>query len=122
MSKELIFVLLFFWLISATYVMHWHYKRGNLSLGTILLPLFFGPILALFINDSEREIKKRHYIEQNENDTHRRWFRTMGEINRQRIPGFGRTIPPPPPYTAIEPPNRRPDNKLKDFKFLRNDK
>ena len=59
----------------------------------------------------------------------------MGEINRQRISTWFRTIPPPPPISRIaqaqseretairsaieiiEPPNRRP-NKTKDFKFF----
>jgi len=117
MSNELIFVLIFFWVVSATYVMYTHNKEYTLGLDMIIGAILLGPILALFVKDGgEHEIKKLH-IEQEENNRHRRWFRTMGEINRQRIPGFERTIPPPPPISRMEPPNRRP-NKIKDFKFF----
>ena len=89
--------------------------------------------MSLFVkDDDEHKIKKRQHIE--ENDRHRSWFRTMGEINKQRTPTWFRTIPPPPPISRIEraqsereeairsaieriePPNRRPNNK--EFKFL----
>ena len=119
----------------SAYVMHWHYKRGDLSLGTVLLALFIGPVLALIIRDNEHEIKKHHHIEKSENERHREWLRTMSEINRQRIPNYGRTIPPPPPITRRGPSHvelnmaerlrldnereRIDKNKLKDFKFLR---
>ena len=118
MSNELIIVLVFFWVVSAAYVMYTHNKNYTLGLDMIIGAIVLGPILALFVKDPEHEIKKHHYVEENENDRHRRWFRTMGEINRQRIPGYGRTIPPPPPISRVEPPNRRPDNKIKDFKFF----
>ena len=128
MDRNIIFVIIVFWVTMSAYVMHWHYKRGDLSLGTVLLALFIGPVLALIIRDNEHEIKKHHYVE--ENDRHRRWFRTMGEINRQSIPNYGRTIPPPPPISRVERAITERDeairlaieridkNKLKDFKFL----
>jgi hypothetical protein len=109
-------------------------KRLPLSLDIIIVSILLGPILALFVNDVEHITKKHHDIEENEresNDRHMRWFRTMGEINRQRIPGYGRTIPPPPPISRIERAQSERDeairsarervnkNKLKDFKFLR---
>lgn len=131
MDRELIFVVVVFWVTMSAYVMHWHYKRGDLSLGTILLALFMGPILALIVKDNENEKKKHHHIEESENDRHMRWFRTIGEINRQRIPNYGRTIPPPPPISRVERARTERDeairsaieridkNKLKDFKFLR---
>ena len=119
------------------YVMNWHRKKGDLSFGTVLMALFFGPILSIIIYDSEREERqiKREERERETGDRHRRWFRTMGEINRNAIPDYGRTIPPPPPISRvnrarserdeairmaierIEPPNRRLNNK-KDFKFF----
>ena len=130
MSNELTFVLIFFWVVSATYVMYTHNKEYTLGLDMIIGAILLGPILALFVKDGgEHEIKKLH-IEQEENNRHRRWFRTMGEINRQRIPGYGRTIPPPPPISRIERARTERDeairsateridkNRLKDFKFL----
>ena len=129
MSNELIIVLVFFWVVSAAYVMYTHKKEYTLGLDMIIGAILLGPILALFVKDGgEHEIKKLHYIE--ENDRHRRWFRTMGEINRQRIPGFGRTIPPPPPISRVERAMAERDeairtaieridkNKIKDFKFF----
>jgi hypothetical protein len=91
-----------------------------------------GPILALIVGKDVEE-KKKYYgvMEQESNDRHRRWFRTMGEINRERIPEYGRTIPPPPPISRINQAQSERDeairsvreridkNKLKDFKFLR---
>ena len=127
MNNEFAVVLSFFWVVSAAYTMYTHNKCYTLSLEIIFGAIFLGPILALFVRDCEEKIKKQHNIQ--ENDRHRRWFRTMSEINRQRIPGFGRTIPPPPPIS--QPRRRTPDdvrsewrrqngiNKLKDFKFFR---
>ena len=132
MSNELIFVLVFFWVVSAAYVMYTTNKRLPLSLDIIIVSILLGPILALFVNDIEHTTKEHHDIE--ENDRHRRWFRTMGEINRQRTPTWFRTIPPPPPISRVERAMTERDeairsaieridkNKLKDFKFLRNDK
>lgn len=135
MSNELIFVLVFFWVVSAAYVMYTTKKRLPLSLDIIIVSILLGPILALFVNDIEHTTKEHHNIEENENERHRRWFRTMSEINRQRMTSFGRTILPPPPISRIErarterdetirtaveriePPNRRYNNK--DFKFFR---
>ena len=119
MSNELIFVLVFFWVVSAAYVMYYHNKHYTLGLDMVIGAILLGPILALIVGKDVEE-KKKYYgvMEQESNDRHRRWFRTMGEINRERIPNYGRTIPPPPPISRVEPPNRRPDNKIKDFKFL----
>jgi hypothetical protein len=136
MSNELIFVLVFFWVVSATYVMVYHSKRWTLGLDIIIGAIILGPILALLIgDDEERIIKQKRKKEKESNDGHIGWFRTIGEINRQRIPTWFRTIPPPPPISRVErarserdeairtarervePPNRRPNNK--DFKFFR---
>jgi hypothetical protein len=128
MSNELIFVLIFFWVVSAAYVMYTTNKRLPLSLDIIIVSILLGPILALFVNDIEHTTKEHHDIE--ENDRHRRWFRTMGEINRQRTPTWFRTIPPPPPISRVERAITERDeairsaieridkNKLKDFKFF----
>lgn len=136
MSNELIFVLVFFWMISATYVMVYHSKRWKLGWDIIIGAIILGPILALLIGDDEEKIiKENRKKEKESNERHRRWFQTLGLINRNAIPNWGRTIPPPPPISRverarserdeairsarerIEPPNRKPNNK--DFKFFR---
>jgi hypothetical protein len=110
-------------------------------MSTILLSIFLGPVLFFVLIDSVIEMKKierenkRIENERESNNRQRRWFQTLGLINRQRIPNYGRTIPPPPPISRIEhaqlereralrsaieriePPNRRYNNK--DFKFFR---
>ena len=130
MSNELIFVLVFFWIVCATYTMYTHNKCYTLKLEIIIGAILLGPILAVFVRDCERKIKKHHGVEENENDRHRRWFRTMGEINRQRTPTWFRTIPPPPPISRVERARTERDeairsaieridkNKTKDFKFF----
>jgi hypothetical protein len=134
MDKNLLIVLVMYWVISAVYVIYEHNIRGTLSLNIIIAAIILGPIMALFVKDDDHTIKKHHDIEENENDRHMKWFRTMGEINRERRPSWYRSIPPPPPISRIEraqterenairlalertePPNRRPNNK--DFKFF----
>lgn len=126
MDEVLIYIVILCWVISSLYVMRWHYQRGDLYIGTILMAIMLAPILAIIVRDNEKELKKQRG--ESENDRHRRWFRTMGEINRQSIPNYGRTIPPPPPISQ----NRRErllsseeleielrKYKLKNFKFLK---
>jgi len=119
MSNELIFVLVFFWMVSATYVMVYHSKRWTLGLDIIIGAIILGPILALLIgDDEERIIKQKRKKEKESNENHRRWFQLSDRVNRERMQSnWGRSIPPPPPISRVEPPNRRP-NKTKDFKFF----
>ena len=136
MSTLLIVFLILVWIMSSTYVMYYHNKHYTLGLDMIIGAILLGPILALIVGKDVEE-KKKYYgvIERESNNQHRGWFRTMSEINRQRMTSFGRTIPPPPPISRIaqaqsererairsateriEPPNRRYNNK--DFKFFR---
>ena len=135
MSNELIFVLIFFWVVSAAYVMYTHNKEYTLGLDMIIGAILLGPILALFVKDGgEHEIKKQQDIVEDNNrrmdDSHRRWFQLHNVINRESIPNYGRTIPPPPPISRVERARSERDeairtaieridkNKLKDFKFL----
>ena len=116
--------------------MVYHGRRWRLGLDIIIGAIILGPILALLIGDDEEKIiKEKRKKEKESNDRHKGWFRTISEINRQRMTSFGRTIPPPPPISRIErarterdeairtaieriePPNRRYNNK--DFKFFR---
>jgi hypothetical protein len=113
MSNELIVVLTFFWVMSAAYTMYTHKKCYTLSLEIIFGAIFLGPILAIFVRDCEHKIKKHHGIEENENDRHRRWIQTLGLINGERIPNWGRTIPPPPPISRVERARRERDDAIR---------
>jgi zinc transporter ZupT len=127
----LIFIILV-WAISSVYVMYYHNKHYTLGLDMVIGAILLGPILALIVGKDVEE-KKKYYgvMEQESNDRHRRWFQTLGLINRQRIPNYGRSIPPPPPISRVERARTERDeairsaieridkNKLKDFKFLR---
>ena len=118
MSNELIFVVGVFWLVSATYIMYTHNKSYTLSLEIIIGAILLGPILALFVNDSENKIKK-HLTPKNgdSNNVHRKWFQLNDRISRGRMhSNWFRTIPPPPPIS--QPLSRKPEIK-KDFKFFR---
>jgi hypothetical protein len=137
MSNELIVVLTFFWVVSATYVMVYHSKRWRLTLEIIIGAIILGPILALLIGDDEEKIiKENRKKEKESNDRHKKWFQTLGLINRNSIPNYWKTIPPPPPISRverarterdeairsarerIEPPNRK-RHIYNDFKFFR---
>ena len=127
-----------YWALSVSYCLRWHYKQGNLSYGTVFVALLIGPAIVYILIAHDYSVKKeREELEERErNDRHRRWFQTLGLINRNAIPDYGRTIPPPPPISRVdrarserdeairiarervEPPNRRPDIKLKGFKFF----
>ena len=137
MSNELIFVLVFFWVVSAAYVMYYHNKNWTLGLDMIIGAILLGPILALIIGDDVKRIENHYKQKEKEsNATHRSWFQLSDRITRGRMrPTWFRTIPPPPPISRverarserdeairtarerIEPPNRRLNNK--DFKFFR---
>jgi len=132
MNILLIIFLILVWVTSSVYVMYYHNKHYTLGLDMVIGAILLGPILALIVGKDVEE-KKKYYgvMEQESNDRHRGWFRTMSEINRQRMTSFGRSIPPPPPIsriaqsqsereTAIRSAIERIDkNKIKDFKFLR---
>ena len=121
MSLISILVLSVFWATSSAYVMYYHNKQYTLGFDMVIGAILLGPILALIVRKDFEE-KKKYYgvMEENENVRHRRWFRTMGEINRQRTPTWFRTIPPPPPISRVERDRteRIDKNKLKDFKFF----
>ena len=127
MSTFLIVFTILVWLTSSVYVMLYHNKRWTLGLDMIIGAILRGPILALLIGDDEEKIlKQKRKKEKESNERHRKWFQTLGLINRERTSNIrnntpphvysNRTIPRPPPISRVEPPNRRPNNK--DFKFF----
>ncbi len=146
-NTEFFVAFIIYWILTTIHCMRWHYREGNLKTPTIFLSIFLGPVLFFVLVDSIIEMKKierenkrmeneRIVNERESNNRHRRWFQTLGLINRQHIPNYRRSIPPPPPISRIEqaqlereralrsaiervePPNRRPDIKLKGFKFF----
>jgi uncharacterized integral membrane protein len=133
MNILLLIFLILVWTTSSVYVMYYHNKHYTLGLDMVIGAILLGPILALIVGKDVEE-KKKYYgvMEQESNDRHRRWFQTLGLINRQRIPNYGRSIPPPPPISRVERARTERDeairmaiertnkSKLKDFKFLRN--
>ena len=139
MSNFALYLIVFgYWVLSVSYCLGWHYRQGNLQYGTFFASLIIGPAIVYILILHDKEMKKlsQEREERETGDRHRRWFQTLGLINRQRIPGYGRTTPPPPPISRVdrarserdeairmarervEPPNRRPDIKLKGFKFF----
>jgi hypothetical protein len=129
MSNELIAVLSFFWIVSAIYVMVYHGRRWRLGLDIIIGAIILGPILALLIGDDEEKIiKEKRKKERESNERHRRWFQTLGLINKNTIPNYWKSIPPPPPISRIERARTERDEAIrtaterlnkKDFKFFR---
>lgn len=115
MDRELIFVVGFFWLVSAVYVMYYHNKHYKINVEMIIGAILLGPLLALIMKDPEEESVVAKNIEEHiENDRHRRWFQTRNLVDRERFSRF--TIPPPPPI---------PQKQKKDystFKFFERDK
>jgi hypothetical protein len=117
-----------YWIVSVLYIINWHKKQGNLSYGTVFVALLIGGVIILILWDEEKEERrrKREEIERESNDRHRRWFQTMGLINRNAIPDYGRTIPPPPTRRPraedIRAEWRRQNgiSNINDFKFFRN--
>jgi hypothetical protein len=133
-TNQIIYLFGLYWIIMSFYVINWHRKQGNLSFGTVLLALFFGIILSIIIYDSEKDERKRKKGEKQREtgDRQRRWFRMNTPLNRNSIPDYGRTIPPPPPISRVDRAllerneairmarERMGMNNLNDFKFFRN--
>jgi uncharacterized membrane protein len=134
---EFFVVFVIYWILTIIYCLRWHHKEGNLKTPTILFSIFLGPLLFLVLVDNNIEMKKierenkRIENERESNNRHRRWFQTLGLINRNSTPNYWRSIPPPPPISRVERAQTERDeairmaieridkNKLKDFKFLR---
>ncbi len=118
-----------YWVISVSYCLRWHHRQGNLDYGTFLVSLLIGPAIIFSLIAYDYSVKKeREKLEDRETvDRHRRWFQTLGLINRNAIPNYGRTVPPPPPIsrTRVNQEEVRSEwrrqngiSELKDFKFL----
>ncbi len=132
-NTEFFVAFVIYWILTIIYCLRWHYKEGNLKIATIVLSIFLGPVLFLVLIDSVQEMKKierenkRMENERETNNRHRRWFQTLGLINRNAVPNYRRSIPPPPPISRtrvnqeeVRSEWRRQNGivKLKDFKFL----
>lgn len=93
-----------YWALSVSYCLRWHYRQGNLKYETFLISLLIAPAIVYILIAHDYSVKKeREELEEREsNERHRRWFQTLGLINRQRIPNYGRSIPPPPPISRVD--------------------
>jgi hypothetical protein len=116
-----------YWIVSVLYVINWHRKQGNLSYGTIFVAILIGGVVILILWDEQKEERRRRK-EREIDDRNRRWFQTIGLINRNAIPDYGRTVPPPPPISRnrINPRDARAEwqrqngyNNIKNFKFFK---
>ena len=118
-----------YWIVSVIYIINWHRKQGNLSYGTIFVALLIGGVIILILWDEQKEERRRKREERQieTGDRQRRWFRMNTPLNRNSIPDYGRTIPPPPPITRnrINPRDARAEWRrrngylnINDFKFL----
>ena len=56
--QPIVFFVGFFWTLSILYCLRWHYKEGNIKIPTIILSVFFGPILFLILIDNNIEIQE----------------------------------------------------------------
>ena len=72
--------------------------------------------------------KKREERQRETGDRQRRWFRLNTPLNRNAIPDYGRTVPPPPsrPRNGMNPRDARAEwqrqngyNNIHNFKFFR---
>ena len=117
-----------YWIVSVLYVINWHRKQGNLSFGTVLVALLIGGVIILILWDEQKEErrKKREERQRETGDRQRRWFRLNTPLNRNAIPDYGRTIPPPPPISRINLRDARAEwqrqngyNNIHNFKFFR---
>lgn len=134
MSISSILVLSVFWATSSVYVMYYHNKHYTLGFDMVIGAIILGPILVFLVGKDVEEKKKYYGVMEDNNrrmdETHRRWFDLHNVINRERVPNWGRTIPPPPPISRVERAmverdeairtaiERIDKNKLKDFKFF----
>ena len=123
-----------YWIVSVIYIINWHRKQGNLSYGTVFVALLIGGVIILILWDEEKEERRRKREERQREtgDRQRRWFRMNIPLNRNSIPDYGRTIPPPPPISRVDRAllerneairmarERMGMNNLNDFKFFRN--
>ena len=116
-----IIIIAIYWILSSSYVVNWHITRMDLTFGTFILALFLGPILAIIVRDFKKETNEERH------DRQRRWFHMNTPLDRNNIPEYGRSIPPPPPRSRINAEDVRTEwrgrngiSGIKDFKFLRN--
>lgn len=134
-NTEFFVAFIIYWILTTIYCIRWHYKEGNLKTPTIFLSIFLGPVLFFVLVDSIIEMKKierenkRMENERETNNRHRKWFQTLGLINRNVVPNYRRSIPPPPPISRprvnqeevrLEWRRQNGISNIKDFKFLNN--
>jgi len=48
-TKIFLSILIVYWFICFVYMLRWHADQGNLSVGTVILAMIIGPVIALVI-------------------------------------------------------------------------
>lgn len=98
MDIAIILVALTFWLTSTAYVIHWHYKNGEMAFGVVLMALLLGPIIVFIVKDNEKETEEQRIT---------RYIYSEDCERRNNIPDF--SMPPPPPQKK---------RNINNFKFF----
>ena len=84
------------WFCCTVYLMRWHIKNGDLTIGTTFTSVLLGPVLSIFVKQDE-----------------------LGRKKDNQLPNY-RSIPPPPPIANRPPiPRFYREEKTKEFKFFR---
>ena len=62
-TKIFLSILIVYWFICFVYMLRWHADQGNLSVGTVILAMIAGPIIALVLkhDNSWRDGDARKY-------------------------------------------------------------
>ena len=62
-TKIFLSILIVYWFICFVYMLRWHADQGNLSVGTVILAMIVGPVIALVIKseNSWRDGDAREY-------------------------------------------------------------
>ena len=84
-TKIFLSVLIVYWFICFVYMLRWHADQGNLSVGTVILAMIIGPVIALVIKseNSWRDGDSLDYHGQRTREKLEANIRALEEIRRR---------------------------------------